>query len=115
LSDNTWTHVAITWNTATNQISTYKNGSVVTNNGSHTSWPTSLQPLGICRGNRDGTYWYHTAYMSDFSLTNQRLSDGQISSMYSKSTQNIVFDNVPSISIYSRAIEEVIPTIVVFI
>jgi hypothetical protein len=115
ISDNTWTHVAITWNTATNQISTYKNGSVITNNGSHTSWPTSLQPLGICRGNRDGTSWYHTAYMSDFSLTNQRLSDAQVSSIYSKSTQNIVFDNVPSISIYARAVEEVIPTIVVFI
>jgi hypothetical protein len=77
--------------------------------------PTSLQPLGICRGNRDGTYHYHTAYMSDFSLTNQRLSDAQVSSIYNKSTQNITIDNVPTLSVYTRAVEEVIPTIVIFI
>jgi hypothetical protein len=85
VNDNEWTHIGITWDTTNNTISTYKNGSVVTNNGSHSSWPSSLQPLGICRGMKDGSTYYWNGYLSSFSLHNSRLTSSDMLSIYNNS------------------------------
>jgi hypothetical protein len=90
VSADTWNHIAITWDKPGNKLSGYKNGTAIFTDSAHSNWPASLQPLGICRGNRDGTNHYHNANISNFSLSTQRLSAANILDLYSKSTVSYV-------------------------